>query len=34
MVVKPYVRANISTGAANGDLTGWIQIGAMLSYSL
>jgi len=34
MVVKPYVRANISTGAANGDPTGWIQIGAMLSYSL
>ena len=39
IVAKPYVRANITTGAAmdeNGDAapTGWIQIGAMVSYAL
>ncbi len=39
IVVKPYVRANITTGAAmdeNGDSapTGWIQLGAMVSYAL
>ena len=39
IVIKPYVRANITTGAAmdeNGDSapTGWIQLGAMLSYTL
>ncbi|HDY75616.1 MAG TPA: hypothetical protein ENH49_03750 [Candidatus Marinimicrobia bacterium] len=34
IVAKPYVRANISTGAANGNMTGWIQLGVMVSYSL
>ena len=39
IVFKPYVRANITTGAAmdeNGDpaSTGWIQLGAMVSYAL
>ena len=39
IVIKPYVRANITTGAAmdeNGDsaVTGWIQLGAMVSYAL
>ena len=39
IVIKPYVRANITTGAAmdeNGDpaTTGWIQLGAMVSYAL
>ena len=39
IVAKPYVRANITTGAAvdeNGDAapTGWIQVGAMVSYAL
>ena len=39
IVVKPYVRANITTGGAelsNGDkaMTGWIQLGAMVSYAL
>lgn len=39
IVIKPYVRANITTGAAmdeNGDSapTGWIQLGAMVSYAL
>ena len=39
IVIKPYVRANITTGAAmdvNGDPapTGWIQLGAMVSYAL
>ena len=39
IVIKPYVRANITTAGAklsNGDevMTGWIQLGAMLSYTL
>ena len=38
IVVKPYVRANITTGAAGTDddpaPTGWIQLGAMVSYAL
>ena len=39
IVIKPYVRATITTGAAmdvNGDPapTGWIQLGAMVSYAL
>ncbi|MDP6381555.1 MAG: hypothetical protein QF662_09455, partial [Phycisphaerae bacterium] len=34
IVVKPYVRANISTAAAGGEPTGWIQVGAMVSYAL
>ncbi len=34
IVVKPYVRANISTAAAGGEPTGWIQLGAMVSYAL
>ncbi len=34
IVAKPYVRANISTAAANGNTTGWIQLGAMVSYAL
>ncbi len=34
VVAKPYVRANISTGAANGEITGWIQLGVMVSYAL
>ena len=37
IVAKPYVRANISTGGAgpDGDApTGWIQLGAMVSYAL
>ena len=39
IVIKPYVRANITTAGAklsNGDevMTGWVQLGAMLSYTL
>ena len=34
IVIKPYVRANITTGAAGGEPTGWIQLGAMVSYAL
>lgn len=39
LVIKPYVRANISTSAAvddqdNSAPTGWIQLGAMLSYDI
>ena len=39
IVIKPYVRANITTAGAkmsNGDevMTGWIQLGAMVSYAL
>lgn len=41
IVAKPYVRANITTGAADTDgdgegdaATGWIQVGAMISYAL
>ena len=38
IVVKPYVRANITTGAAGSEddpaPTGWIQLGAMVSYAL
>ena len=39
VIIKPYVRATITTGAAvdeNGDVapTGWIQVGAMVSYAL
>ncbi len=34
VVIKPYLRATISTAAANDNPTGWIQIGAMVSYSL
>ena len=37
IVAKPYVRANISTGGAGpdgDDPTGWIQLGAMVSYAL
>jgi len=38
IVIKPYVRANITTGAAGTEddpaLTGWIQLGAMVSYAL
>ena len=39
IVIKPYVRANITTAGAklsNGDevMTGWIQLGAMVSYVL
>ena len=39
VIIKPYVRATVTTGAAldeNGDAasTGWIQVGAMVSYEL
>ena len=39
IVIKPYVRANITTAGAklsNGDeaMTGWIQLGLMVSYAL
>lgn len=34
IVVKPYVRANVSTEAAGGEPTGWVQVGAMVSYAL
>ena len=39
VIIKPYVRGTITTGAAmdeNGDEapTGWIQVGAMVSYAL
>ena len=39
VIIKPYVRATVTTGAAmdeNGDAapTGWIQVGAMVSYAL
>jgi hypothetical protein len=42
ILVKPYVRANITTaGATEGGVpdgdpapTGWIQLGAMVSYAL
>ncbi|MDP6261918.1 MAG: hypothetical protein QF859_05480 [Candidatus Marinimicrobia bacterium] len=34
VVIKPYLRATISTAAASDNPTGWIQIGAMVSYSL
>ena len=39
VMIKPYVRATVTTGAAmdeNGDVapTGWIQVGAMVSYAL
>ena len=37
VIIKPYVRANLSTkgaGLGEEDPTGWIQIGAMVSYAL
>ena len=37
IVAKPYVRANISmagAGPEGDDPTGWIQLGAMVSYAL
>ena len=39
VVIKPYFRGNISTAGAGGldgaaEPTGWIQIGAMVSYAL
>ena len=38
VVIKPYVRGTITTGAAGNEEepapTGWIQVGAMVSYSL
>ena len=38
IVIKPYVRATITTGAAGTEEdpapTGWIQLGAMVSYAL
>ena len=38
IVIKPYVRANITTGAAGTEddpaPTGWIQLGLMVSYAL
>ena len=37
VIIKPYVRANISTKGAGPELedpTGWIQVGAMVSYAL
>jgi len=34
IVAKPYVRANISTGAANDEKTYWIHVGVMASYAL
>ena len=38
IVIKPYVRANITTGTAGNEddpaLTGWIQLGAIVSYAL
>jgi|TARA_B100000315_G_scaffold191566_1_gene181798 hypothetical protein len=35
LVIKPYLRANISSsGTEGGDPTGWIQLGAMFSYDI
>ena len=38
VIIKPYVRATITTGAAGTEddpaATGWIQVGAMVSYEL
>jgi len=38
VIIKPYVRATVTTGAAGSEddpaSTGWIQVGAMVSYAL
>ena len=34
VIIKPYLRGTISTAAANDNPTGWIQLGAMVSYAL
>ena len=38
VIIKPYVRATMTTGAAGTEddpaATGWIQVGAMVSYAL
>ncbi|MCH7612738.1 MAG: hypothetical protein IIB95_09805 [Candidatus Marinimicrobia bacterium] len=34
IVAKPYLRGNLSTGAANDEPTYWIHLGVMVTYAL